>query len=58
MAHHRLLTHHISKTHFSISSLNVRELELSWCSKDQARKMGRPPAWEKGVDVQLPPAKH
>ena len=27
-------TPHISKTHLPFVLLNVRELELSWCSKD------------------------
>ena len=35
-------TPHISKTHLSIVSLNVREDELSSCSKDQSRKKGDP----------------
>ena len=34
IAHHSFLTPHISKTHLHIFSLNVRELELNWCSKD------------------------
>ena len=36
-------TPHISKTHLSNVSLNVRELEL--CSKDQSRKKGGPTTW-------------
>ena len=39
IAHPSVFTPHISKTYFS--SLNVRELELNWCSKDQSRKMGK-----------------
>ena len=40
-----VLSPHISKGHLPISSLNVHELELNWCSKDQSSKMGEPPAW-------------
>ena len=35
-------TFHISKTHLPIVSLNIREVELNWCSKDQLRKKGGP----------------
>ena len=31
---------HISKIHLPITWLNVRELELSYCTKDHSRKMG------------------
>ena len=37
-------TPHISKTHLPNVSLDVRELELNSCSKDQSRKKGGPPA--------------
>ena len=40
-----VLTPHISKTHLPIVSLNVREVELNWRSKDQSRKKGGHPAW-------------
>ena len=46
IAHHSALTPQISKNHLPIPSANVRELELNWYSKDQSRKMGRPPAWK------------
>ena len=51
--HHGVLPRHISKTHLLLSSLNVRELELNWYSKDQSRKMAGPSAW--GVEAQLSP---
>ena len=44
-APHNVLTPHFSKTHLPIVSLNVREVELNWCSKDQPKKKGGPPAW-------------
>ena len=53
IAHHSVLTPHISKTILPIPSLNVRELELNLCSKDQSRKMGVPPAW--WMEAQLAP---
>ena len=34
-APHNIPTPHISETHLSIVSLNVREVELNLCSKDQ-----------------------
>ena len=37
-APHNVLTPHISKTHLPIVLLNVRELQLSCCSKEQSRK--------------------
>ena len=46
-------TPYISKIHLPIVSLNVRELELSWCSKDQSRKKGGLP-WV-GMEAQLSP---
>ena len=54
-AHHSIFIPHISKTHLPISSLNVRELALNWCSRDQSRKMGAPNAW--GVGSRTPPCK-
>ena len=45
-------TPHISKTHLPIVSLNARELELNWCSKDQSRKQGAPPSYVV-VEVQI-----
>ena len=48
IAHHSVLTPHISKTHLPICSLNGHELELNWCSKDQSRKRGGPPAKGRG----------
>ena len=45
------LTPHISKIHLLIVSLNVRELELNWCSKDQSSKKGGLPCVE--VKAQL-----
>ena len=41
-APHNVPTPYISKTHLPILSLNVRELELNWCSKDQSKKEGAP----------------
>ena len=38
-APHNAPTTHISNIHLLIVSINVRELELNWCSKDQLRKM-------------------
>ena len=35
-------------THLPICSLNIRELELNRCSKDQLRKVGGSPAWGEG----------
>ena len=46
-------TTHISKTNLHIVSLNVRELELNWCSKDQSKKKRSSPSWE--LEAQLPP---
>ena len=46
-------TPHISKIHLPIVSLNVREIELNWCSKDQSRKKGGLPCL--GVEDQLTP---
>ena len=43
----------ISKIHLPIVSLNVRELELNWCSNDQSRKKGGLP-WV-GMEAQLTP---
>ena len=37
-----VLTPHISKTHLPIVSINVRELKLNWCSKNQSKKKGGP----------------
>ena len=45
IAHRSVLTPCISKTHLSIVPLNVRELELNRCSKDQSRKKGGPLSW-------------
>ena len=45
-------TPHISKTHLPIVSLNVHELELNWCSKNQSKKKGGRIDW--GVEAQLP----
>ena len=42
IAHHNVLTPHISKTHLPIISFNVRELELNWCSKEQSTKKEAP----------------
>ena len=44
-------TSHINKTHLSIASLNVCELELKWCSKDQLRKK-EAPYLHKGTHIQ------
>ena len=52
-APHNVPTLHISKTHLPIVSLNARELELNWCSKDQSRKKVSLPPYV-GVEVQLP----
>ena len=52
IAHHSGLSPRISKIHLPISSLNVRELKLNWCSQDQSRKIGGLPAW--GMEAQLP----
>ena len=38
IAPHSVHTPHISKTHLPIVWLNVRELELNWCSKDHSRE--------------------
>ena len=46
-------TPHISKIHLPIVSLNVRELELKWCSKDQSRKKGGRLCM--GMEAQLTP---
>ena len=43
-APYNVLTPHISKTNLPVVSLNVRELKLNWCSKNQSRKRGGPPA--------------
>ena len=51
IAHHSVLSPRISKTHVPISSLDVRELKLNWCSQDQSTKMGGLPAW--GMEAQL-----
>ena len=51
IAHHSVLSLHISKAHFPISSLNVRELKLNWCLQDQSRKIGGLSAW--GMEAQL-----
>ena len=48
IAHHIVFTPQINKTHLPISSLNVRELILNSCSKDQSRKMRAPHAWGVG----------
>ena len=40
IAPHNVLTPHISKAHLPIVLLNVRELELNWCSKEQSMKKG------------------
>ena len=50
------VTPHINKTYLPIASLNVRELKLNWCQKEQSRKKEAPPphiAWE--VEAQLVP---
>ena len=52
IAHHSVLSPRISKTHFPISSLNVRKLKLNWCLQDQSRKIGGLSAW--GMEAQLP----
>ena len=52
-APHNVPTPDISKIHLPIVSLNVRELELNWCSKDQSRKKGGLPCM--GVEAQLTP---
>ena len=52
ITHHSLLPPRISKTHFPISSLNVRELNLNWCLQDQSKKIGGLSAW--GMEAQLP----
>ena len=54
-APHNVPTPHISKTDFPFASLNVRELELNWCSKDQSKKKGRPPTCV-GEEAQLTPS--
>ena len=46
-------TTHISKIHLPIVSLNVHELELSWCSKAQLREKGGLPCVR--VEAQLTP---
>ena len=38
IAPHNVLTLHISKTHLPNVLLNVRELQLNCCSKEQSRK--------------------
>ena len=38
IALHNFVTPHISKTHLAIVSLNVREIKLNSCSKEQSRK--------------------
>ena len=48
IAHYIVFTPQINKTHLLISSLNVRELVLNSCSKDQSRKMRAPHAWGVG----------
>ena len=53
IAHHSVLSPRISKTHLPISSLNVRELKLNWCSEDQSRKMGGLPAWRMENQLRL-----
>ena len=40
-----IITPHISKIHLPIVSLNVREVELKWCSKDQSKEKGDPSTW-------------
>ena len=60
IAHRSVLTPCISKTHLPIVPLNVRELELNRCSKDQSRKKGGPLSWGEvgergGLEAQLPP---
>ena len=52
IAHHSILSPRISKPYLPISSLNVRELKLNWCSQDQSRKMGGLLAW--GKEAQTP----
>ena len=51
IAPHDVLTPHISKTYLPIVSLNVREFELNWCSKEHSRKNGGPPYVESGSSV-------
>ena len=46
-------SHYLYYPNPSAYSLNVRELELKRCSKDQSRKMAVPSAW--GLETQLPP---